>query len=240
MLKVSNLDVSVDGKSILQGAALQVNDGEVHALMGPNGSGKSTLAQTLMGHPSYEVTKGKVVFDGRNLLKMSPSERALAGLFLSFQYPSEVSGVTVAGFLRMVYNKKNGRTMSPVKFREVLREKMKLLSIDESFMERYLNEGFSGGEKKRMEILQMLVVEPKLAILDETDSGLDIDALRTVASAVKMLKESTNMSVLLITHYSRILKYIEADRVSVMRKGEIVREGGEELARELEERGYEK
>ena len=238
MLEIKNLWVTIDDKPILQGLAMKIGNGETHALMGPNGSGKSTLAQTLMGHPNYTVTKGKVVIDGQDLLKLEPDQRAHVGVFLSFQYPSEIPGVTIASFLRMVYNKKNGQTMSPIKFREVLKEKMEMLNMDEDFMHRYLNDGFSGGEKKRMEILQMLVLEPKLAILDETDSGLDVDALKLVAKAVNFLKEKNNMSVLLITHYSRVLKNIAVDKVRVMKAGKIVQEGGKDLAEELEERGY--
>ena len=181
MLEIKNLHVKIDENEILKGVNLSLAENKVHVLMGPNGSGKSTLAQSLMGHPGYEVTEGSVMLDGKNLLDLEPDERSLAGLYLSFQYPSEVPGVTISSFLRMVYNKRNKENLSPVKFRKLLAEKMKVLGIDESFMTRYLNEGFSGGEKKRMEILQMLVLAPKFAILDETDSGLDIDALKVVS-----------------------------------------------------------
>lgn len=237
-MEISGLEVSSEDKKIIKGINLSLEEEKVHVLMGPNGSGKSTLAQTLMGHPAYTVDKGKVLFAGEPLLELSPSERALKGLFLSFQYPSEIPGVTISSYLRMVYNKRFEENLSPIKFRKLLKEKMELLEIDESFMGRYLNEGFSGGEKKRMEILQMLVLEPKLAILDETDSGLDIDAIRVVSQAVNVAKKETKMTVLLITHYSRILKYIEPDQVYIMRDGKIVETGGKELAQELEEKGY--
>lgn len=238
MLNIKNLHVSVENKKILKGVDLKIGKDEVHILMGPNGSGKSTLAQTLMGNPSFEVTKGKVMFEKKELFDLDPTARALAGVFLSFQYPSEIPGVSISNFLRTVYNKKIGEKLTPVKFRKLLFEKMKLLNIDKSFANRYLNEGFSGGEKKRMEILQMLVLEPKFAILDETDSGLDIDALKIVAKGVNTLKKETKMGVLVITHYARILKYIEPDFVHVMKDGKIVRSGGKKLAHELEEKGY--
>ena len=240
MLELEDLHIEIDGKEIVKGVNLEVDAGHVHVLMGPNGSGKSTLAQTLMGHPGYEVTKGSVKFGEKNLLEMDPAERSLAGLFLSFQYPSEVPGVSIANFLRMIYNKRHSDqpAVPPVKFREILKEKMKRIEIDESFMSRYLNEGFSGGEKKRMEMLQMLVLEPSIAILDETDSGLDIDALKVVASVVNFLKKEKNMGVLVITHYTRILKYIDPDFVHVIKDGQIVKSGDRKLADELEEQGY--
>jgi Fe-S cluster assembly ATP-binding protein len=206
--------------------------------MGPNGSGKSTLASTLMGHPGYEVTDGEIFFLEENLLETEADERAKKGLFLSFQYPSEVEGVNITSYLRMIYNKSHGTTVSPVKFREILKEKMEILDIKEEFINRYLNDGFSGGEKKRMEMLQMLVLEPKLAILDETDSGLDVDALKVVSKAVNYLVEKNKMSVIAITHYTRILNYIKPQFVHVLKDGKIIKEGGEELAHEIESQGY--
>jgi len=238
MLKIENLHVNIDSKEIVKGIDLEIGKGEIHALMGPNGSGKSTLAQALTGHPMYEITKGKVTLNGRNLLKMNSTERSLAGLFLSFQYPSEVSGVNIANFLRLVYNKRYKKILYPAAFRKLLKEKMEILDMKEEFMDRYLNEGFSGGEKKRMEILQMLVLEPKIAILDETDSGLDIDALKIVSKGVTLLNKTAKTAVLLITHYTRVLNHIKADKVHVMRNGKIVKSGGFELANELEKKGY--
>lgn len=225
-------------KEILKGINLKVEDNKVHVLMGPNGSGKSTLAQAIMGHPAYDVTSGQVSFNGEPILDLDVTQRANVGIFLSFQYPSEITGVTISSFLRLIYNKAHNTKLSPAKFRKILKEKMSLLEIDDSFANRYLNEGFSGGEKKRMEMLQMLVLEPKLAILDETDSGLDIDALKTVANAVNALKKETKMSVLLITHYTRILNYIDADKVHIMQNGKIVKEGNKSLADELEKQGF--
>jgi Fe-S cluster assembly ATP-binding protein len=239
MLKISDLNVSIEDKKILNDLTLTLEAGKVNVLMGPNGSGKSTLAQSLMGNPNYEVNSGKVDFDGKDLLEMEPDERALAGVFLSFQYPSEIPGVNISNYLRMIYNKKNGENLSPVRFRKKIAPHLELLNIKEEFLTRYLNDGFSGGEKKRMEMLQMLVMQPKLAILDETDSGLDIDALKIVSEAVNHLTKEQNMTVLLITHYTRILKYIEPDKVFIMRKGKIVQEGSKDLAHELEEKGYE-
>ena len=238
MLKIEDLHINIEGKEIVKGINLEIASGEIHALMGPNGSGKSTLAQALMGHPTYEITKGKVTFNGKNLLKMNPSERSLAGLFLSFQYPSEVLGVNIANFLRLVYNKRVKKTLYPAAFRKLLREKMEILDMKEEFMDRYLNEGFSGGEKKRMEILQMLILKPKIAILDETDSGLDIDALKIVSKGVTLLNKTAKTGVLLITHYTRLLNHIKPDKVHVMRNGKIVKSGGHELANELEKKGY--
>ncbi|MCA9308615.1 Fe-S cluster assembly ATPase SufC [candidate division WWE3 bacterium] len=238
MLEIKDLKVSIEDKEILKGVNLTAPSNQVTVLMGPNGSGKSTLAQALMGHPMYNVVSGQVEFNGEDLLDMEPDERALTGVFLSFQYPSEVSGVTISNFLRLIYNKKHDEKLTPVKFRTLLTEKMELLDMDPAFMHRYLNEGFSGGEKKRMEMLQMLILEPSLAILDETDSGLDVDALKVVGKVVNYLKEKNNMSVLLITHYTRILKYIQADSVHVMQHGVITNSGGKELAHELEEKGF--
>ena len=242
-LVIKDLQVSVEGKLILKGVNLTVAQGEIHALMGPNGSGKSTLAYALMGHPKYEVEGGEVWFKGQNVLDMSPDERARLGLFLAFQYPVTIPGVTVANFLRTALNAKRGANnggepISIPEFRKLLLEKLKLLDMDPSFAGRYLNEGFSGGEKKRAEVLQMAMLEPEIAILDETDSGLDIDALKTVANGIQALA-GPDLGILLITHYQRILHYIKPDHVHVMFNGQIVMSGGPELAEELEARGYE-
>jgi Fe-S cluster assembly ATP-binding protein len=243
-LEIKNLHVTIADQPILKGIDLLVRQGEVHALMGPNGSGKSTLAYTLAGHPFYEPTAGQVIFDGLDLLEMEADERSRAGLFLAFQYPVAVPGVTVANFLRQALNARrraeNGDDKGiPIPaFRRLLKEKMEMLDMDPKFAGRYLNEGFSGGEKKRAEILQMATLEPKIAIMDETDSGLDIDALRIVAEGANRLKESANMGVLVITHYQRILNYIRPDFVHVMLDGRIVESGGPDLALELEEKGY--
>lgn len=238
-LKISGLRVGVGGKEILKGVNLRVRGGEVHAIMGPNGTGKSTLASALMGHPKYEILAGQATIDGEDLFALSVDERARKGLFLAMQYPSEVSGVSNANFMRMALNAKRGggNEVPVLKFHRELQQKMKTLSIDASFAERYLNEGFSGGEKKRNEILQMTVLQPRLAILDEIDSGLDIDALRIVADGVNSLR-GPEFGVLVITHYQRLLQYIVPDYVHVMMQGRIVRSGGQELAHELEARGY--
>lgn len=238
-LKVEDLHVEIEGKEILKGLSLEVKGGEVHALMGPNGSGKSTLAYALAGHPRYEVTRGRVILNGEDLLDMEVDERARAGLFLAFQYPAEISGVSVANFLRTAINarREKGNEIPLVEFGKKLREQMKKLEMSEDFASRYLNEGFSGGEKKRSEILQMSLLEPKIAILDETDSGLDIDALRIVSDGVNALR-GPGLGVLCITHYQRILQYLRPDVVHVLLDGRIVRSGGEELAAELEEKGY--
>jgi Fe-S cluster assembly ATP-binding protein len=238
MLQISNLKVSVEKKEIVHGLNLSIGSGEIHALMGQNGSGKSTLAQSVMGHPKYEVIDGKIEFEGHNVLDMEPNERAKAGIFLSFQYPSEVAGVNINSYLRLIYNKRFDTKFSPVKFRDILKEKLEILDMKPEFLTRHLNEGFSGGEKKRMEMLQMLVLEPKLAILDEVDSGLDIDALKVVARAVNYLTKEKGMSVLIITHYTRILKYVHPDFVHVMKDGTIVQSGDATLADELEAKGY--
>ena len=237
-LEVKDLKVKIEDKEIIKGISLEVDKGKVVALMGPNGSGKSTLAYALMGHPRYEITSGKILLNGEDVTKARPDERARKGLFLSFQYPQEISGVSVSNFLRTALNAKNEKKISVMDFHKILQEKMKLLKIDKSFALRYLNEGFSGGEKKRMEILQMAVLQPKIGILDETDSGLDIDALRTVAEGINDLKGS-ELGVLLITHYQRILNYITPDKVHIVMDGKIVKSGGKELALEVEERGYE-
>lgn len=241
MLEIRNLHASVDGNEILKGINLTINKGEVHAIMGPNGSGKSTLAKVLAGHPAYEVTAGEVIYDGKNLLEMSPDERAREGLFMAFQYPVEVPGVSNAQFLRLAYNEKQkhvgGEELDPLEFKDLLKEKAAIVEMDASFMSRSVNEGFSGGEKKRNEILQMAVLDPKLAVLDETDSGLDIDALRIVAEGVNKL-HSPDKAAIVVTHYQRLLNYIIPDFVHVLSGGRIVKEGGKELALELEEKGY--
>ncbi len=243
-LNIRNLHVSIDGKEIIKGLNLTLPQGEVHAIMGPNGTGKSTLAYTIMGHPSYEVTDGEIFFDGINVLELEPDERSRAGLFLAFQYPVSIPGVTVANFLRTAMNARR-RAENPdykgiaiPEFRRMLKEKMELLKMDPAFAGRYLNEGFSGGEKKRAEILQMAVLKPTFAVLDETDSGLDIDALRVVSEGVNTLR-GPELGVLVITHYQRILNYIKPDVVHVMMDGRIVESGGPELALHLEEHGYE-
>ena len=236
-LEIVDLHAEIDGKEILRGIDLVVNKGEVHALMGPNGSGKSTLANVLMGHPKYKVTKGDVRYQGESILGWSPDQRARSGLFLSFQYPTAIPGVTMVNFLRQALNATAGKELPVREFRTRLTEKMKLLKMDQSFARRYVNEGFSGGEKKRAEVLQMSLLEPTVAVMDETDSGLDIDALRTVAEGINALR-SPDMSILLITHYQRILNYVTPDRVHVLYRGRIVRSGGRELAAELEEKGY--
>ena len=233
-----DLHVSVEGKTILNGVNLSVKKGEVSALMGPNGSGKSTLAYAIMGHPRYTVDKGEVLWKGRNILELSPDERAKLGVFLSFQYPQEITGVPVASFLRTAYNAVKGAQISPADFVKLLREKMELLKVDPSFSRRYLNEGFSGGEKKRTEILQMAVLRPEMAILDETDSGLDISSLKVVGDGVNAIK-GDDMGILIITHYQRILNYIKPDSVHIMVKGRIVKSGGAELVEQLEKEGYE-
>jgi Fe-S cluster assembly ATP-binding protein len=241
VLEIRNLHATIDGKEILKGLDLSVKAGEIHAIMGPNGSGKSTLAKILAGHPSYEVTEGEVLYEGRNLLEIEADQRARAGVFLAFQYPIEIPGVSNANFLRMAYNEKakhEGREeLDPLEFDDLLQEKLKIVEMDKSFINRSVNEGFSGGEKKRNEILQMAVLEPKLAVLDETDSGLDIDALRIVAGGVNKLANKNN-AIMLVTHYQRLLDYIEPHVVHVLYQGRIVRSGGKELAVELEKKGY--
>lgn len=240
-LEIRDLHATVEGKEILKGVDLTVQQGEVHALMGPNGSGKSTLAYTLMGHPKYHVTSGDILIDGESILQLTPDRRARKGLFLAFQYPVSVQGVSMFSFLRAAYNA--AHTKDPKEpptlfdFREAVAEKMKMLGMEESFLSRYLNEGFSGGEKKRAEILQMALIEPKFAVLDETDSGLDIDALRVVAEGINKLS-GPERGILLITHYQRILRYVKPQFVHVMHQGRIIESGGEELSRLLEEKGY--
>jgi Fe-S cluster assembly ATP-binding protein len=242
-LEIKNLHVCIGGKEILKGLNLNVKQGEIHAIMGPNGTGKSTLAYTLMGHPSYEVTEGEVVFKGQNVLDLEPDERSRLGLFLAFQYPVAIPGVTVANFLRSAINARrravdpNDKGLPIPEFRKMLKEHMDLLKMDHNFAGRYLNDGFSGGEKKRAEILQMAALKPEIAILDETDSGLDIDALRIVAEGVNALSGS-ELGVLVITHYQRLLNYIKPDYVHIMLDGRIVESGGPDLALHLEEQGY--
>ena len=241
MLKIRNLHVAVEGKKILSGINLSVREGEVHAIMGPNGSGKSTLAQVLAGHAAFKVLEGEVMYDGKNLLEMAPEVRAREGLFLAFQYPVEIPGVMNFQFLKSAFNeirKHRGlEEMDSMEFSNYLDEKVKLVEMDMTLINRRLNEGFSGGEKKRNEILQMAVLEPRLAILDETDSGLDIDALKSVASAINKLRKPDN-AIVLVTHYQRILNYITPDFVHVLVGGRIVKSGGSDLAHELESRGY--
>ncbi|MGE3465757.1 MAG: Fe-S cluster assembly ATPase SufC [Pyrinomonadaceae bacterium] len=241
LLEVKDLHAGIDGKEILKGLNLQVRKGEVHAVMGPNGSGKSTLAKVLAGHPSYEVISGEVLYEGRDLLELEPDERAREGVFMAFQYPVEVPGVSNSQFLRLAYNQKmlhhGGEELDPLEFNDHLKEKAKIVDMDPQFFKRSVNEGFSGGEKKRNEILQMAVLEPKLAVLDETDSGLDIDALRIVAEGVNKLRSSDN-AIILVTHYQRLLNFIVPDMVHVLAGGKIVKEGGKDLALELEEKGY--
>lgn len=242
-LEIRNLHVSIDGREILKGVNLTVKQGEVHALMGPNGTGKSTLAYTLMGHPNYEVTQGEAYFKGQNIIGLSPDERSHLGLFLAFQYPVSIPGVTVANFLRTALNSqrkvtnKGDKGIPIPEFRKLLKAKMDLLKMDPSFAGRYLNEGFSGGEKKRAEVLQMATLQPEIAIMDETDSGLDIDALRIVSEGVNTLR-GPQVGVLVITHYQRILNYIKPEYVHIMMDGRIVETGGPELALHLEEKGY--
>ena len=248
MLEIENLHASIEDTEILRGVNLTVNQGEIHAIMGPNGSGKSTLANVLAGNPEYEVTEGSVRFFGEDILELEPDERAQLGIFLAFQYPTVIPGVSMANFLRMaVKNVREARAeraegeskpFTPREFRKLMREKMALLKMDESFATRYLNEGFSGGEKKRAEILQLALLEPSLAVLDETDSGLDIDALRVVSEGVNNLMNE-EMGMMLITHYQRLLDYIKPDHVHIMISGRVVKSGGPELAHELEAKGYE-
>ncbi len=243
-LVVKNLHVSIEDKEILKGLSLKINQGEIHAIMGPNGTGKSTLAYTLMGHPNYKVTEGEIIFKGQNVLDLEPDERSRAGIFLAFQYPVAIPGVTVANFLRSAINSRRraanpeDKGMPIPEFRKLLKEKMDMLKMDHTFAGRYLNDGFSGGEKKRAEILQMATLKPEMAILDETDSGLDIDALRVVADGVNALS-GPELGVLVITHYQRLLNYIKPDFVHVVLDGRIVESGGPDLALHLEEQGYE-
>ncbi len=241
MLEVKNLHVKVEGAEILKGIDLTVNAGEIHAIMGPNGSGKSTLAKVLAGHPAYEITEGDILYKGESILEMEPEERARHGIFLAFQYPVEVPGVSNAAFLRQAYNSireaRGEETLDPLQFDDHVRERMSLVDLGSEMLDRSVNVGFSGGEKKRNEILQMAVLEPDLALLDETDSGLDIDALRTVAGSINKLHGDDN-AVVMVTHYQRLLNYITPDVVHVMVDGRIAKSGSKELALELEDRGY--
>jgi Fe-S cluster assembly ATP-binding protein len=241
LLEIKDLRARVEDKEILKGIDLTVNAGEVHAVMGPNGSGKSTLAQVLAGNPAYEVTGGSIIYDGKNVLEMEPEERAQAGLFMAFQYPVEIPGVSNAYFLRTAYNEirkaKGLEEVDPLEFLDIMEQRLKLVDIDPDMQHRSVNAGFSGGEKKRNEILQMAVLEPRLAILDETDSGLDIDALRIVARGVNSLRRPDNATIV-VTHYQRLLNYIVPDYVHVLSAGRIAKSGGKELALELEEKGY--
>ena len=239
-LEIKDLHVSIEDKEILKGVNLTINTGEIHAIMGPNGTGKSTLSSAIMGHPSYEVTQGEVLLDGVNILELDVDERAKAGLFLAMQYPSEITGVTNADFMRSAINAKReeGQEINLMQFIKKLDKQMDFLDIDKDMAQRYLNEGFSGGEKKRNEILQLMMLEPKFAILDEIDSGLDIDALKVVSRGVNAMR-GENFGSLIITHYQRLLNYITPDKVHVMYGGKVVKSGGPELAKRLEEEGYE-
>ena len=243
LLQVVNLhaEIAEEGTEILRGVDLEIGEGEIHAIMGPNGSGKSTLSKVISGHPSYEVTDGDILFRGESILDVDPAERAQSGIFLAFQYPVEIPGVSIANFMRTALNAKRGEEMDIFDFQDLLIEKMQLLEMDPTFAERSVNEGFSGGEKKRNEILQLALLEPTLAVMDETDSGLDIDALKVVSAGINKIKSQhqTDMAVLLITHYQRMLNYVKPDYVHVMVDGRIIRSGGPELALELEEKGYE-
>lgn len=238
-LEIKNLHVSIDDREILSGVNMTIKGGEVHAVMGPNGTGKSTLASTLMGHPRYTVTEGEALLDGENILGLRTDERARRGLFLAMQYPQEISGVTTANFLRTAVNsvRGEGKALPVLQFHKMLLEKMALLDIEPAFADRYLNEGFSGGEKKRNEILQMAMLNPRIGILDEIDSGLDIDAVKIVANGVNTLRHE-NMGVLIITHYERILRYIKPDHVHILMNGRVIMSGGSELADALEAKGY--
>ncbi|HCY8380137.1 Fe-S cluster assembly ATPase SufC [Staphylococcus aureus] len=239
-LEIKDLHVSIEDKEILKGVNLTINTDEIHAIMGPNGTGKSTLSSAIMGHPSYEVTKGEVLLDGVNILELEVDERAKAGLFLAMQYPSEITGVTNADFMRSAINAKReeGQEINLMQFIKKLDKNMDFLDIDKDMVQRYLNEGFSGGEKKRNEILQLMMLEPKFAILDEIDSGLDIDALKVVSKGINQMR-GENFGALMITHYQRLLNYITPDKVHVMYAGKVVKSGGPELAKRLEEEGYE-
>ncbi|MEX2235959.1 MAG: Fe-S cluster assembly ATPase SufC [Dehalococcoidia bacterium] len=235
---IEDLHVAIDGKQILKGVDLTVSKGEVHALMGPNGSGKSTLANALMGHPRYTITGGRILYKGDDITGLTPDDRARRGMFLAFQYPLEIPGVKVRQFLRLALKSVRGQDVKVSEFRKLLNEKMQQLEVDPVFAERYLNEGFSGGEKKRNEVLQMAILQPEIAIMDETDSGLDIDALKVVSQGINALR-GPDLGILLITHYQRMLNYITPDFVHVLVDGRVVKSGGKELALELEERGYE-
>lgn len=237
LFEFKDIHVEVEGQEVVKGVSLTINAGEVHAIMGPNGSGKSSLSQALMGHPAYEITKGEAYLKGESILDMEPDERSRAGLFLAFQYPLAIPGVTVANFLRSALQSHRGKDADMSDFRKLLKKEMDDLSVNHSFATRYLNEGFSGGEKKRIEILQMSILQPKIAILDETDSGLDIDALKTVSEGINRYHTDAN-GILLVTHYQRLLNYVKPDFVHVMMAGKFARSGGPELALKLEDEGY--
>ncbi len=239
-LHITGLHVTVEGKEVLKGVDLTVKPGQTHALMGPNGSGKSTLANVILGHPKYTVTQGDILYGGKSVLTLAPDERARQGLFLAFQYPAAIAGVTLEEFLLAAY-RAQGHTVLPFRFRKLLHETMALVKMDPAFSERFLNHGFSGGEKKKAEILQLALLQPDMAILDETDSGLDVDALKAVTEAVHAVqdKRESKMGLLLVTHYQRILKHLKPDHVHVMKDGRIVKSGGREFAEELEDKGYE-
>jgi Fe-S cluster assembly ATP-binding protein len=238
LLKIENLKTQIEGKEILKGLNLEIRKGQIHAIMGPNGAGKSTLANTLMGHPKYEVTDGEMILEGEVINDLKANERAKRGLFLSFQYPEEIPGVTVENFLRTAKIAVTGKPLKVMAFKKALKEKMELLEMKEEYAQRYLNQGFSGGEKKKNEILQMAILEPKLAILDETDSGLDVDAIRIVAQGVNSLKDTEN-SMLIITHHNKILDYLQPDFIHILVDGKIVKTGDFSLAKEIEANGYE-
>lgn len=237
MLEIKDLHVSIEGKEILKGVNLVLETGKIHALMGPNGSGKSTLSHVLMGHPKYTITKGQIIFNGEDITSLKPHERARKGMFLSFQYPAEISGVTVSNFLRTTLNTLRDTRINPLEFRKLVAEKMDLLKMDKKFLSRYLNEGFSGGEKKRAEILQMLVFNPTLVLLDETDSGLDIDALKAVSEGINAFMNKDKI-VLIITHYKRILEYVKPHKLFILIDGKIALEGTGDLVDQLEAKGY--
>jgi Fe-S cluster assembly ATP-binding protein len=236
-LTIKDLHVNVEGKEILKGVTLEIKKGQVHALMGPNGAGKSSLGQVLMGNPRYEITEGKLLLDDKDITKLPPNERAKLGLFMSFQYPAEVSGVTLSNFLRIARNSVKGENIGVIDFHKLLKHKMEELSIDSSFAKRYINQGFSGGEKKRSEILQMSILEPKYAILDECDSGTDVDSLKIISEGINKMR-SSERGILIITHYYRILHYLTPDVVSVMIDGKIVKTGGKALAEEIDKKGF--
>lgn len=240
LLQIQDLHVSIQGKEILKGITMDIRDDEIHAVMGPNGSGKSTLSYVIMGHPEYTVTQGDILFEGSSILELSPDERSKKGIFLSFQYPLAIPGVTVANFLRTAMNAHRTTDLSVVECNTLVKEKMTLLGMDASFLTRYLNDGFSGGEKKRMEILQMAMLSPRIAILDETDSGTDVDALRVIADGINAVRSRSKQGILLITHYERILKLLVPDRVSVLLDGRIVETGDAHLAAYIEQNGYKK
>ena len=239
-LEIKDLHIEVNGTEIIKGVSLTFHPGKVHALMGPNGSGKSTLANAIMGHPKYKITKGKIILDGKDITNEKANIRANLGLFLSFQYPAEITGVTISNFLRIAVNNKREKKYSIVDFHHLLKKRMKELEIDTSFVKRYINEGFSGGEKKKMEILQLSMLEPRYAILDESDSGTDRDALKILGEGINKMKESQYMGIILITHYQKILSYLKPDNVTILVKGKIVDHGDAKLAEAIEKEGYKK